>query len=56
MTRSLVLTNEAARHPFRQRLPRPQVEPIAPRDVRQDAQFFGQTFAATFVAVYGFML
>ena len=53
MTRKLVLTNEAARHPFRQRLPRP-VNPVAQRPLG-DLQLFAMTFTAGFLAFYGML-
>lgn len=56
MKRRLVTTNEAARHPFRQRLPRPV--PIAIEAVRDDAhdlRLFALSFTAFFVAIYSFI-
>jgi hypothetical protein len=55
MKRSLVLSNEAARHPFRQSLmpyiPAPEVlEPPM-----GDMKFFMLTFVAGFLAFYGFL-
>ena len=56
MTRRLVLTNEAARHPFRQALPPPRVERFAPvRDDSQDLKLFVMSFTAFFIAIYGFI-
>lgn len=56
MTRELVLTNEAARHPFRQRLPRPRPVALEAPPRRTDLQLFAGTFTAGFVAFYGILL
>ena len=54
MKRRLVLSNEAARHPFRQRLPRPTLEAFeAVRDDSNDLKLFVMSFTAFFVAIYG---
>jgi hypothetical protein len=54
MKRRLVLTNEAARHPFRQRLPRSTNRTIeAVRDDSNDLKLFVMSFTAFFVAIYG---
>lgn len=67
--RALVLTNESARHPFRQSLP-PHVFDIAPLEAEpeneveiatwepgwRDSKFFFQSFAAFFVMAYAFIL
>lgn len=54
MKRRLVLTNEAARHPFRQTLPPPVARAIAAvRDDSQDLRLFVFSFTAFFVAIYG---
>jgi hypothetical protein len=54
MKRRLVLTNEAARHPFRQRLPRQSVQAIeAVRDDSNDLKLFAMSFTVFFVAIYG---
>jgi hypothetical protein len=54
MKRRLVLTNEAARHPFRQRLPRSTSQAIeAVRDDSNDLKLFAMSFTAFFVAIYG---
>ncbi|MFD1611106.1 hypothetical protein ACFSCW_04745 [Sphingomonas tabacisoli] len=54
MKRRLVLSNEAARHPFRQRLPRPTLGAIeAMRDDSNDLRLFAVSFTAFFVAIYG---
>lgn len=54
MKRRLVLTNEAARHPFRQRMPRPSLRAFeAVRDDSNDLKLFVFSFTAFFVAIYG---
>jgi len=54
MTRRLVLTNESARHPFRQALPPPVI--VAPRrDDDQDWKLFLLSFAAFFTCFYTFL-
>lgn len=54
MKRRLVLTNEAARHPFRQRLPLNTTRAIeAVRDDAHDLKLFAMSFTAFFVAIYG---
>lgn len=54
MKRRLVLTNEAARHPFRQRLPRSVLRLVEPApDDSQDLKLFAVSFTAFFVAIYG---
>ena len=50
MTRRLVLTNEAARHPFRRTLPPPAVVPARQED--EDVKLFLLSFAAFFVCFY----
>lgn len=58
MRRSLVLTTESARHPFRAALP-PQVfaQDAAPlrRLLAEDAKGFALTYFACFVAVLAFI-
>lgn len=51
MTRKLVLTNEAARHPFRRSLP-PPVTAVLPRDEDGDWKLFLLSFAAFFTCFY----
>ncbi|NJC34063.1 hypothetical protein GGR88_001537 [Sphingomonas jejuensis] len=52
--RRLVLTNEAARHPFRQRMaPPPRV--AVRTDGDDDVRLFLLSFAAFFTAIYGFV-
>jgi len=54
LTRRLVLTNEAARHPVRRALP--PVKPLAPvREDDQDLKLFALSFAAFFVCFYSFI-
>ncbi len=53
MTRRLVLTNEAARHPFRQTLP-PAAALIA-RDEDGDWKLFALSFTAFFTCFYTFI-
>jgi hypothetical protein len=59
MRRSLVLTNEAARHPFRQILPPPVVEPLSVRrsyrEPLSDRALFSMTFVAAFLAFSTFL-
>ena len=54
MTRRLVITNEAARHPFRQTLP-PPVFAAPPRSDDQDWRLFLLSFGAFFTAFYSFI-
>jgi hypothetical protein len=54
MTRRLVLTNEAARHPFRQTLPPPAAMRAAP-DEDSDWKLFSLSFAAFFTCLYAFI-
>ena len=62
MRRSLVLTHETARHPFRASLPPHvfefRVEARVPwRDqLRQDARGFAQTYCACLLAVSAFLV
>ena len=51
MTRPLVTTNEAARHPLRRSLP-PPVVPPAPRGDDHDLKLFVLSFTAFFVCFY----
>jgi len=55
--RSLVLTNEAARHPFRQTLPPHVFRPLADvvRRNDQDVRLFFVSFTAFFLAFYSFI-
>lgn len=54
MKRRLVLTNEAARHPFRQQLPLSTTRAIeAVPDDSNDLKLFAISFTAFFVAIYG---
>ncbi|WP_375392843.1 hypothetical protein [uncultured Sphingomonas sp.] len=54
MTRRLVLTHEAARHPFRRALP-PPVVVAGPRDDDRDWKLFVLSFAAFFTCFYTFI-
>ena len=54
MNRRLVLTNEAAGHPFRRRLP-PPPEPVARPDDDKDWKLFLLSFAAFFTCFYTFL-
>lgn len=51
MNRTLVTTNEAARHPLRRSLPPPAVAP-APRGDDHDLKLFVLSFTAFFVCFY----
>lgn len=54
MTRRLVLTNEAARHPLRRSLP--PVRIVAPaHDEDHDVKLFLLSFVAFFVCFYSFI-
>ena len=54
MKRRLVLTNEAARHPFRRMLPPPVI--AAPRaSDDHDLKLFALSFTAFFVCFYSFI-
>ncbi|MBB3878776.1 hypothetical protein [Sphingomonas pseudosanguinis] len=55
MRRRLVLTNEAARHPFRRSLPPPQLA-RSRRDDDQDLRLFVLSFTAFFISIYTFLL
>lgn len=55
MTRRLVLTDEAARHPFRRTLPPPAPAPVA-KDEDRDWKLFLLSFAAFFTCFYTFLL
>lgn len=54
MTRRLVLTNEAARHPFRRSLP-PVPVAARRREDDQDVKLFLLSFVAFFVCFYSFI-
>jgi hypothetical protein len=54
MTRRLVLSNEAARHPFRRALPPPKVAPA--RNDDSDWKLFLLSFAAFFTCFYTLFL
>ena len=55
MTRRLVLTNEAAGHPFRRSLPPPVLPDVRKRD-DEDWKLFLLSFAAFFTCFYTFLL
>lgn len=55
MRRYLVLTNEAARHPFRRSLPPPAIERSPARDDDQDWKLFALSFTAFFISFYSFI-
>lgn len=54
MTRRLVLTNEAAGHPFRRSLPPPA--PVVVRRDDGDWKLFVLSFVAFFICFYTFLL
>jgi hypothetical protein len=55
MTRRLVLTNESARHPFRQLMPPPVIEGVTTREPLSDRALFLLTFVAAFLAFSTFL-
>jgi hypothetical protein len=55
MKRSLVLSNEAARHPFRRLLPPMTIMPMVQEPSMSDMKFFMLSFTAAFLAFYGFL-
>jgi hypothetical protein len=55
MTRRLVLTNESARHPFRQTMPPPVIEAMVVREPLSDRALFLLTFIAAFLAFSTFL-
>ena len=56
MKRALVLTNEAARHPFRRSLPPQRIEKVAPeREDDHDLRLFALSFTAFFVSIFSFI-
>ena len=55
-SRTLVLTNEAARHPFRRTLPPPESAKAASRRRGdQDVKLFLLSFSAFFICFYTFI-
>jgi hypothetical protein len=60
MRRALVLTNEAARHPFRQYLILEREAPPGSAKAKpkpsSDLTFFGMSFMAFFVIIFGMIL
>jgi hypothetical protein len=55
MNRRLVLTNESARHPFRQTMPPPVIEAMVAREPLSDRALFLLTFIAAFLAFSTFL-
>jgi hypothetical protein len=55
MKRSLVLTNEAARHPFRRLLKPETLTPTVQEPSMGSVKFFMLSFTAAFLAFYGFL-
>ncbi len=55
MRRHLVLTNESARHPFRQSLPRPVFDRERAREPLSDHGLFLLTFVSAFLAFSVFL-
>ena len=55
MRRTLVLTNESARHPFRQSMPRPTVTRQTMKVPLSDRGLFLLTFASAFLAFLTFL-
>jgi hypothetical protein len=60
MRRALVLTNEAARHPFRQTLNRPRATRqslySSVKRQRSDLAFFGLSFVSFFIIIMGLII
>ena len=56
MKRALVLSNDAARHPFRRSLPRPVLTALkAEQDDDKDLKLFVLSFTAFFVTIFSFI-
>ncbi|MDZ7280504.1 hypothetical protein KV697_01985 [Sphingomonas sanguinis] len=55
MKRRLVLTNEAARHPFRRTLPPAVSQRRRRQDDDQDIRLFVLSFTAFFICIYTFL-
>jgi hypothetical protein len=55
MKRALVLTNEAARHPFRQYMP-PPVITVPTREPLTDGAFFMVSFVSGFIIFFGMIV
>jgi hypothetical protein len=55
MNRRLVLTNESARHPFRQILPPPVIDARPHREPLSDRALFLLTFVSAFLAFSTFL-
>ena len=56
MKRRLVLTHEAARHPFRRTLPPPVLPQARSDDSDSDWKLFALSFLAFFTCFYTFLL
>jgi hypothetical protein len=59
MRRSLVLTNEAARNPFRQRLvvtPEPGTRAAETAKAQSNLRFFGTSYTGFFILFFGMMV
>ena len=55
MRKALVLTNEAARHPFRQQLG-PPVFAVLEREPLSDTAFFVMSFISGFIIFFGMIV
>jgi hypothetical protein len=55
MKRRLVLTNESARHPFRQTIPPPVIDGSRYREPLSDRALFLLTFVSAFLAFSTFL-
>ena len=55
MNRRLVLTNESARHPFRQIMPPPVLDTSSYREPLSDRALFLLTFVSAFLAFSTFL-
>jgi hypothetical protein len=55
MNRATVLTNEAARHPFRQSMPPPVIVPPE-REPLTDGAFFLISFVSGFIIFFGMIV
>jgi hypothetical protein len=55
MKRALVLTNEAARHPFRRSMPQPVIK-VQTREPLTDGMFFLLSFVSGFIIFFGMIV
>jgi len=55
MKRRIVLTNESARHPFRQTLPPPVIDARSTHEPLSDRALFALTFVSAFLAFSTFL-